>query len=719
MYKCTWGFVLLFATSLLAEPIILRAPKHALIPRVVKDVEVTKVAKSSNWGSLKASPGDHIGSSQYDRQWNMSPLSRIVYDPSLGNTHVLWMHQVGGERHMFYNFYDGSWAFGTGIGGGTAVQNLRDGYGNLDYTTDGCAVASLHRGLTADDYVSCVCVDLLAGAGGFDCVDLPATPTGVIKILWPRVAVDGSNNMVVVASADSLDGLPNDIPMPRYYSRSADGGATWSDWAVIDTFHGLSSNVFASKTSEKISMTWRISSLENGLYNGHIVYKESNDGGATWGSLVDISLLIPLSTGRTYTPTTLRSSIGSTYGIFDTDDNIHILTDASLGAEETGGYYPFLSSVLWHYSSATNAMTPITIKPFAHKSKISETYPYGQLISRAVIGENTTTKYLYVSWIEFPTDTANAGYGMGEVYCSYSLNGGTTWAPKLNLTMSPEDCEVFLSMAPIVDDKLQLFYMYDKNNQDNIVGGALDPDTCNFHYLEAPITPGDIEVVEILDIPATIGSQYTPKVVYINNGTAAVSFQARFELSLPIAGMITASDLDTLVAPYLFYYDIINVPSLAAGATDTVEFKQWQNDDSLPSGNDICHYSAYAAFLVDTNLSDNFLIDSSTVAIEEGNATNTPAVFTLSGSYPNPVKGNNVLIQYTAPTNAKINIKVYDITGKLVTTLVDRSHNSGSYTTSWDKKDSNGKEVPGGVYFYRLDTDKQLNTITNKIVIVR
>ncbi len=724
MHKCTWGFVLLFAVPLLAKPFVVRkvlqtAPK----PGVVRDREVEEVAKVKGWGLLTASPGDTIGSSQYDWQWNAAPIRRIVYDPILGNTHVTWMHQVGGERHMFYNFYDGTWAFGTGIGGGTAVQTtVRDGYGAIDYTTDGCAVVSLHGGATEADYKSRVCVDLMAGGGGFDCVGLPNPPPGEIKVIWPRVAVDGSNNMIVVASTDSVVGQHDSLPTPRNWSRSTDGaGATWSNWVPFDTATGLAYNIFASKSSNKFCMVWGKDSLENGSYSGHIVYKESNNAGANWGNLVDINTLIPLPpAGRTYTPLQLRNSVGNCYGIYDSQDNIHLVTDASLGTDKPGRYYPFMACVLWHYSSATSTMNPIAIHSFPYNQAVEKPYPYyGQWMAKPVIAEDPTTKYLYVGWIEFPHDSADTnGYGMGEIYCSYSLDGGATWAPKLNLTMTPENCEVFLSMAPIVDETLRIFYMFDKNNHSNITADppGLDPDTCLFQYFEAPIGTGNVEVVQLIDVPDTLESPYTPKAVYKNKGTAAVSFQARYELTLP--GIATTQEgFDTLFAPSIFYYDIINVVGLAAGATDTVEFKTWQPDSGFSEGGLPCYCAAYATLLIDTDLSDNLKGDSSFVGIEEHDSRFAIHDLRLE-SYPNPVRGN-ASIKYTVPTTAKLNIKVYDITGKLVTTLVDRSHKPGTYTINWNGMDYRGREVPGGIYFYRLTSDKFKESTTRKIVILR
>jgi len=47
---------------------------------------------------------------------------------------------------------------------------------------------------------------------------------------------------------------------------------------------------------------------------------------------------------------------------------------------------------------------------------------------------------------------------------------------------------------------------------------------------------------------------------------------------------------------------------------------------------------------------------------------------------------------------------VYDVTGRTVRTLANGHQQAGNYSVGWDAKDSRGRQVPRGVYFYRLDT---------------
>ena len=83
---------------------------------------------------------------------------------------------------------------------------------------------------------------------------------------------------------------------------------------------------------------------------------------------------------------------------------------------------------------------------------------------------------------------------------------------------------------------------------------------------------------------------------------------------------------------------------------------------------------------------------------------------------PNPVL-NESTISYTIPEEMNIELKVYDITGKLVKTLIHAEQEPGYYSVVWDMRDNAGKQLSSGIYFYRLETPKF--TATKKLIIVQ
>jgi hypothetical protein len=75
----------------------------------------------------------------------------------------------------------------------------------------------------------------------------------------------------------------------------------------------------------------------------------------------------------------------------------------------------------------------------------------------------------------------------------------------------------------------------------------------------------------------------------------------------------------------------------------------------------------------------------------------------LASCSPNPFR-SHTQISYALPNAGNVSLRVYDVTGRTVRTLASGHQKAGSYTVSWDARDSRGKQVPYGVYFYRLDT---------------
>ena len=75
----------------------------------------------------------------------------------------------------------------------------------------------------------------------------------------------------------------------------------------------------------------------------------------------------------------------------------------------------------------------------------------------------------------------------------------------------------------------------------------------------------------------------------------------------------------------------------------------------------------------------------------------------LASCSPNQFR-NHTQISYALPNAGNVSLQVYDVTGRTVRTLASGFQRAGSYSVSWDARDSRGKQVPYGVYFYRLDT---------------
>jgi hypothetical protein len=87
---------------------------------------------------------------------------------------------------------------------------------------------------------------------------------------------------------------------------------------------------------------------------------------------------------------------------------------------------------------------------------------------------------------------------------------------------------------------------------------------------------------------------------------------------------------------------------------------------------------------------------TSTLVVSVEQETDQPSDFALEQNYPNPFNPSTTF-RYSIPTQSKVVIKVYDILGNEITTLMDEEKSVGTYELTW-----NAVNLPSGVYFYQL-----------------
>ena len=78
-----------------------------------------------------------------------------------------------------------------------------------------------------------------------------------------------------------------------------------------------------------------------------------------------------------------------------------------------------------------------------------------------------------------------------------------------------------------------------------------------------------------------------------------------------------------------------------------------------------------------------------------------PDKFELYQNYPNPFNPETS-IRFDLPKDSYVTLKVYDVLGREIKTLVSEFKPAGSYLVTWDGKDKYGRKVSSGVYFYRM-----------------
>ncbi|HET7152915.1 MAG TPA: FlgD immunoglobulin-like domain containing protein, partial [Candidatus Kapabacteria bacterium] len=85
--------------------------------------------------------------------------------------------------------------------------------------------------------------------------------------------------------------------------------------------------------------------------------------------------------------------------------------------------------------------------------------------------------------------------------------------------------------------------------------------------------------------------------------------------------------------------------------------------------------------------------------------TTPPADYMLAQNYPNPFNASTQ-ISYALPTAGNVTVKVYDMVGHEIKTLVDGYQQAnGQYNIAWDGTNNEGTAVPSGSYLYKMEAN--------------
>ncbi len=90
------------------------------------------------------------------------------------------------------------------------------------------------------------------------------------------------------------------------------------------------------------------------------------------------------------------------------------------------------------------------------------------------------------------------------------------------------------------------------------------------------------------------------------------------------------------------------------------------------------------------------------------NSALLPKEYALSQNYPNPFNPTTS-IEYQLPADSKVSVRIYDIMGNEVRTLVDESQDAGYKSVVWNSTNNSGNIVASGVYFYRITASSIAN----------
>ncbi|MGB4853543.1 MAG: T9SS type A sorting domain-containing protein, partial [Ignavibacteria bacterium] len=89
-----------------------------------------------------------------------------------------------------------------------------------------------------------------------------------------------------------------------------------------------------------------------------------------------------------------------------------------------------------------------------------------------------------------------------------------------------------------------------------------------------------------------------------------------------------------------------------------------------------------------------------------------PSEYKLGQNYPNPFNPSTT-IDFSVPVSGEVTLKIYDLTGKEVSALVNEFRNAGNYSVNFNA----ASVLNSGIYFYKLTSGNI--SITKKFMIVK
>jgi hypothetical protein len=153
----------------------------------------------------------------------------------------------------------------------------------------------------------------------------------------------------------------------------------------------------------------------------------------------------------------------------------------------------------------------------------------------------------------------------------------------------------------------------------------------------------------------------------------------------------------------------------------TMDWTHYEVAEKAPEGaTGISVRARFTSHPTGTAYFDDFSVHkmiASPVAVDDPEESITKASkFHLEQNFPNPFNPETN-ISFVMPSQAKVNLTIYNILGQKVKTLVDRKLNSGPHSVIWKANDEQGNPVSSGMYIYVLSSGN--TKLSRKMILLR
>ncbi len=188
-------------------------------------------------------------------------------------------------------------------------------------------------------------------------------------------------------------------------------------------------------------------------------------------------------------------------------------------------------------------------------------------------------------------------------------------------------------------------------------------------------------------------------------------------------GLANGGDFILLISPdgaydmYMAYEGKYNIAGPTSAVVDGIEFElrietSVEASDPSITRNPDGDISVGDPFVKMTSIIDTVFWtpgqtidgkDDIVVSVDDANSQ-LPSEFNLYNNYPNPFNPATV-IKVALPVTQHVSLRVYNIHGELVSTLVNNNLTAGYHQFTWNGTNNNGSKVASGIYFYQVTTN--------------
>jgi hypothetical protein len=309
----------------------------------------------------------------------------------------------------------------------------------------------------------------------------------------------------------------------------------------------------------------------------------------------------------------------------------------------------------------------------------------------AVWCERSTGK-LYVKWYD---DRENPAAYLTGVWGSYSTTGGVTWEPSQKISNSSFSypCPTCTGVcyrgdydAITANPKVGFATWYDGRFCTLMTMGGYFPDfAMKVHPAIVPMNGvNDTQYVHV-SVPAV--KLYSDTAVF----SATAPNPAPGTINLTFLNRTTNTPQNILTT----YPDSLRLRIITSGGVPAA-FYNVRIQGNGPNGTPV-HVR-------------NITLNVGFIGVQNNN-TGIPTEYFLYQNYPNPFNPATN-IKFDLPESGNVKLNVYDITGRVVETLVNEKLSAGSYTY-----DFNPADISSGIYFYKLESENF--TYVRKMILIK